>query len=153
MIDTFTMRKWALGAILLCVTSYTTHAENYFLPLSGDWTNAANWTDGIVPTNSADVTDGSTAIYTGGGPVAAGHIFIGDSASGSLTFNSGSLTNTAGFGDFGFNVGIFAGGSGFFTMNAGTLSVVPFVIARDGGSGTVVQNGGTVLVNDFFAMG
>src|SRR5579862_205797 len=151
-----TIKKTLFVVGCLLLAAQLSKAENFFLAFpSGDWTNAANWTDGVVPTNSADVTDGSTAIYTGGGPTAKGHIFIGDSADGTFSFNSGSLTNTAAFGDYGFNIGINAGGSGFLTVapTAGTLSVMPFVIARDGANGTVTQNGGTVIVNDFMSMG
>ena len=145
-------------ALMLMLFGVTWSAANASddLTTSGNWTNSANWSLGHVPSaDDVKISGGRTATYTGGGPTVSGFIWTGDGAAGSLTINSGSLTNTAGFGNFGFTVGIF-GGSGQVTLGAGagTLSVVPLIVGRENNSvGTITQNGGTVLVSDFMSMG
>ena len=145
-------------ALMLMLFGVTWSAANASddLTTSGNWTNSANWSLGHVPSaDDVKISGGRTATYTGGGPTVSGFIWTGDGAAGSLTINSGSLTNTAGFGNFGFTVGIF-GGSGQVTLGAGagTLSVVPLIVGRENNSvGTITQNGGTVLASDFMSMG
>src|ERR1041384_4839505 len=153
--STISSKIRALILASFAITSSVASASDD-LTASGNWANAANWSLGHVPSaDDVKISGGRTATYTGGGPTVSGFIWTGDGAAGSLTINSGSLTNTAGFGNFGFTVGIF-GGSGQVTLGAGagTVSVVPLIIGReDGSTGTITQNGGTVLVSDFMSMG
>src|ERR1043165_2358240 len=124
--STISSKIRALILASFAVTSSVASASDD-LTASGNWTNAANWSLGHVPSaDDVKIAGGRTATYTGGGPTVSGFIWVGDGAAGSLTINSGGLTNTAAFSNFGFTVGIF-GGSGQLTINDGTLSVVPLI--------------------------
>src|SRR6266478_9111911 len=106
--------------ILLMVGVGVVQASDVFNVANGNWTNAANWNLGHVPSaDDVEINNGDTATYTGGGPTFTGYMKLGNESAGTLSINSGSLTNTAAFGNFGFTVGINPGGSGNLILGAG----------------------------------
>ena len=119
----FCLKIAALALVLPYAVSGTTHASDVFNVANGNWTNAASWNLGHVPSgDDVEINNGDTATYTGG------------SGSNALTFsytvasgqNTPDLTVT-GLSDNGGTIKDGAGNSavlsGAVTNPAGTLKI------------------------------
>lgn len=144
---------------------------------TGDWSESANWTGGLQPTNITivrfNVTDAMPCVVSG--PVSAKYVTIGENGPGGTVIitNGGSLTcssdnwsavgrNNTGMmivengGSVSFGehlwVGLDANSDGTFVMNGGTVSVRGmFSCGWIAGKGTARINGGTLNLNQWHA--
>eukprot|EP01114_Cavostelium_apophysatum_P012760 TRINITY_DN2929_c0_g2_i3.p1 TRINITY_DN2929_c0_g2~~TRINITY_DN2929_c0_g2_i3.p1 ORF type:complete len:660 (-),score=108.19 TRINITY_DN2929_c0_g2_i3:91-2070(-) len=92
-------------------------ANNFLLPVSGNWTDAALWDGGLVPTSDATITAAGT--FT---------VYVGEDVSlnGTLTFGGGLSKPTLQLGpNVTFSVRSIVGfGNSFFTLDTGAKLIV-----------------------------
>lgn len=132
---------WFAAAAVVC--AWTTHTYGQTLVTwdgaTGSYVNASNWNPDVVPSNAANefltINNGGTAQVVTGNSAEGAHLYLGlqPGQSGHLTINGGTM-------DLG-------------EMRVGGLEAIPDLVTptnpatpNGGGTGTVVQNGGTVNI-------
>jgi len=147
-------------ALLLILPGYA-GAQTTTLRTSGTWSDANNWSNG-VPTPDAyayvdnNLTISATTCVLG----TAGDLIVGESGTGTLSIQGGSITSANGtLGDqagsngtatitsgawTGGQLSVGEGGTGTFNMNGGSVSYTHSVVGDQAGSnGTVTVTSGT----------
>ncbi|MBA7612685.1 hypothetical protein ES703_19922 [subsurface metagenome] len=134
-------------------TVWNPAANGIVPPATGDWGDAANWTNGLpdaVEKAVFNVPDAAEAVVTNA--QTGFQLVQGDNGPGGVVRiqNGGSLTTKAGWSAVGYNAAanmiVEAGG----TMNFGGHSWIGF---NEGAVGTVDINGGVVNVAEMFGLG
>ena len=159
------MKKHVKHSLALCalLVPGLAMAAN-FVPVTGDYSVAANWDTGLVPglgetaavyggtvtvTTSGNLgtilmaSGGSYTIAAGGDLTASGQALIGNPGAGSLLVDGGSLlVGTE------FALGVGGGNSGSVTLNSGSITSLSLLgVGWGGGSGTLTVNGGVLNAN------
>jgi T5SS/PEP-CTERM-associated repeat protein/autotransporter-associated beta strand protein len=120
-------------------------ADSFWKTNFGDWTNAANWSNGAVPTavDSAIIDNGGQANLTAASAkVATTWVGYFDGGGTLLISNAGTLTNSVGY------IGYVSSGNKAVVTGAGSLwtnSKAFFVGNQGNGNSLVVSNGGALI--------
>jgi hypothetical protein len=144
------------GCVALCFAGETAFGAAIGTASSGDWTNTATWTGGIVPTTGDDVrVNNNRAVTHSTGTHTVRDLWVAHQAAATGAFNmtGGSLTVTQMFSTV--NSG---GGAGTTTISGGTLTAAQThigVIAGNtgAGAGVLTVSGGTLNWGSLLSVG
>ena len=139
------VRNVVAGAISLLTLAFPIMLPQYanaetktWLPSSGNWNVDSNWSGGTVPSSSYDavVDSGRTILVPVSG--AARFLYVGNSGTGTLNVNGGTVTTTVGY--LGYN----ARSNGTANVTSGTWNNSGSLYVGVYGTGTLNIDGGYV---------
>ena len=144
-------RAWfGLGVVGVVLATAGWANGQYFKVSSGDWTNAASWDNGVVPTAASNTRIGSgapgmsvcTAYLHAADSAVSATLRIGDQAAGQYgTLNiEGGLLAVGGV----IYMAHLAGNTGFVVQSSGVLSNGTDIYIGEYGRGSWTMTGGTI---------
>jgi hypothetical protein len=133
--------KFLCIACALSMVASFSQGGDVFLSSSGDFHSAANWSDGMVPSNGGDfyfIQDALTADFAVGNSTSVARMIVSDSSVGTLDIKGGELTITGGGESFVIGRGCCAGGGTVDLSGTSILRTAPgdtgFIGQRDSGT-------------------
>ncbi|MDD5350461.1 MAG: PEP-CTERM sorting domain-containing protein [Chthoniobacteraceae bacterium] len=128
-----------LALALLSFLPSHAQAQGTTLKTSGTWNNANNWTNGVPGYTTTAFVDGNLTVSAAPGVTGTAFcLFVGESGTGSLNINGGSLLIDHSI------LGDQAGSLGAATVTSGTWTSAAELVIGGTGSGTLTVQGGTV---------
>ena len=151
------MNRCVFVGLLICYAVAAQAADRMWNAASGDWNDAANWLDGVMPAAwDAALVDNGGVCELASGTVGVGHLLVGATSSELSTFRQtgGSLSVTVG-GTTPFGIGgrNNHASKGRYELVDGSLSVSSYAQIGTYGEGELVMSGGTFTANDWTAIG
>ncbi|HIC47591.1 MAG TPA: autotransporter domain-containing protein [Methylophaga aminisulfidivorans] len=134
-----------LSAALLTTTPLAVQAAgiNNWVGADGEWSTATNWDSGVIPTDLANIDNGSTvSISDGSSQNLTANLYLGnsDGSTGNLTITNGSLTTSW------TNIAVGSGATGTLIIDSSSAALTAnYLRVGFTGEGTlIVKNGGTL---------
>ncbi len=125
----------------MSTVALVSQGADVFLSTSGDFHNGANWSDGMVPSNSGNfyfIQDALTADFAIGNTTSVARMIVSDSSVGTLDIKGGDLSITGGGESFVIGRGCCAGGGMVDLSGTSILRTAPgdtgFIGQRDNGT-------------------
>ncbi|MEC9413181.1 MAG: autotransporter domain-containing protein [Pseudomonadota bacterium] len=132
-----------LSTALLATTPLAVQAAgiNNWVGADGEWSTATNWDSGVIPTDLANIDNGSTvSISDGSSQSLTSNLYLGnsDGSTGNLTITNGSLTTSW------TNIAVGSGSTGTLIIDSSSAALTAnYLRVGFTGEGTlIVKNGG-----------